>query len=181
MSTNRPRHKHIDDVERLDYYEQARDEQLSKYIAVKVGAASSNHKEIDILNRLANHPAGERCLGRVRFPPVLDRFNVHGPNGTHPCFVTVPAMSSLAVRTPAEPPRACQAKGLARELRARRERIYRLRRAPQAAEGQNSDTNVARSIPAHLAMAVAHMHSVRCVHSDRHLGNLLLQNTGRDR
>ncbi|KAF3343746.1 Sodium/potassium-transporting ATPase subunit alpha-1 [Verticillium dahliae VDG2] len=176
MSTNRPRYKHIDDVERLDYYEKGgyhplqtgdylqkryrivhklgfgsystiwlvRDEQLSKYVAIKVGTASSNHKEIDILSRLANHPAGDKSLGTSLIPPVLDRFNVHGPNGTHPCFVTVPAMCSLAD-------------------------------AIAAGDHEPFQTSVARSLAAQLAMAVAHMHSVGFVHGDLHFGNLLLQ------
>lgn len=28
-------------------------------------------------------------------PMVIDRFSLQGPNGTHPCFVTVPARCSL--------------------------------------------------------------------------------------
>lgn len=163
MSTGRPRYQPIDDVERLDYYEKggfhpvkigdcfreryrivhklghgsyatiwlARDKQLSKYVAIKVGMASSNHKEIGILSRLA----GDRgnSLGRALVPPVLDHFDVHGPNGTHPCFVTTPAMCSLVDTI-------------------------------GAGNYEPFQTNVARSLAAQLAIAVAYIHRKGFVH-----------------
>ncbi|QPG94185.1 hypothetical protein C2857_005297 [Epichloe festucae Fl1] len=177
MSTDDcPRYEHIDDVERLDYYKGggyhpiqighrfreryrivhklghgsysttwlARDEQLSKYVAVKIGTASSNYKEVDVLNRLSNHLARENRLCRATIPCVFDRFDLDGPNGTHPCFVTTPAMCSLADTI-------------------------------MAGNYKPFQTNVARSIAAQLATAVAFMHRAGFVHGDLHFGNILLQ------
>ncbi|KAM5357520.1 hypothetical protein ACJZ2D_016182 [Fusarium nematophilum] len=74
----------------------AQDEQQSKYVAVKVGTADSVHKEVDILTRLADPALQGEDRGRALIPPVLDRFTIQGPNGSHPCFVTTPARCSLA-------------------------------------------------------------------------------------
>ncbi|WYZ42239.1 hypothetical protein EsH8_V_001134 [Colletotrichum jinshuiense] len=73
----------------------ARDEQLSKYVAVKVGTADSDENEVDILSRIAAADALE-TPGRAFLPTVLDRFTLDGPNGTHVCLVTSPARCSLA-------------------------------------------------------------------------------------
>ena len=34
--------------------------------------------------------------GKKTFPSILDKLNVHGPNGTHTCYVTTPASLSLS-------------------------------------------------------------------------------------
>jgi serine/threonine protein kinase len=168
MSTECPRYKHIDDVERLDYYKRggyhpirigdhlseryrivhklghgsfstiwlAKDGLHSKYVAIKVGTGSSDHKEIDILSRLGNHPSGRVHIGRGLVPSVFDRFDLRGPNGTHSCFVTTAAMCSLA------------------------DTIL-------AGNYKPFQTEVARSISAQLAMAVAYMHIARFVHGGK--------------
>ncbi|KAF5027107.1 hypothetical protein F66182_819 [Fusarium sp. NRRL 66182] len=69
----------------------ARDRALSRYVAVKVGTADSDQKEVEILSRLRDEKPWRDFL-----PPILDRFSVHSPNGNHPCFVTTPARCSLA-------------------------------------------------------------------------------------
>lgn len=102
-------------------------------MTIKVGTAASNYKEIDILNRLANHISGEKSLGKGLIPSVFDHFHVHGPNGTHPCLVTTLATCSLA-------------------------------HTIVAGDHEPFQTNVARSLAAQLAMAVAYMHSVGFVH-----------------
>lgn len=75
----------------------ARDQKTRKYVAVKVGIAEGDSQESKILQLLGlattkdkEHP------GETIIPPVLDEFCLHGPNGTHRCLVTVPAMMSLA-------------------------------------------------------------------------------------
>ncbi|KAJ8125209.1 hypothetical protein O1611_g8430 [Lasiodiplodia mahajangana] len=75
----------------------ARDVQQSKYVAVKVGMADSDEKEVEILAHLTSSAAGQEHGGRSMIQPVLDRFTIAGPNGTHPCFVTAPARCSLAL------------------------------------------------------------------------------------
>ncbi|KAF2968379.1 hypothetical protein GQX73_g5216 [Xylaria multiplex] len=67
----------------------ALDEQTSKYVAIKVGIANADSREPDILSKLA---MGEMSM----VTPVIDRFRINGPNGTHPCFVTSPASCSLS-------------------------------------------------------------------------------------
>lgn len=72
----------------------ARDEKLSRFTAIKVGMATSDRREMDIMTRLSNASA-DAHRGKSLIPTVLDRFDVHGPNGTHPCLVTAPAQCSL--------------------------------------------------------------------------------------
>ena len=107
----------------------ARDEQLENYVAIKVGTADSNPKEADIMTRLT----AQRTVSWVPalFPPVLNRFHVQGPNGSHPCLITTAARCSLA-----------DAKD----------------------SGGLFQLEVARSLVAQLAMAVAYMHDLGYVH-----------------
>lgn len=71
-----------------------RDYQSNTYVAVKVGTADSNDREVDVLNylnsSLFDHP------GRTMIPSIKDRFVLHGPNGTHPFYVTTLAMCSVS-------------------------------------------------------------------------------------
>lgn len=78
-----------------------------KYVAVKVGIAGPTDKrEADILSRLATEGSRSTTDKTSGIPVVIDRFDLAGPNGSHPCFVTVPAMCSL--RDLKEPPGKCQ-------------------------------------------------------------------------
>lgn len=75
----------------------ARDEQSNKYVAVKVCTANSNPKEADIISTLAHpHVSPVNNLAKTMVPSILDRFTVHGPNGSHSCYVTAPARASLS-------------------------------------------------------------------------------------
>lgn len=74
------------------------DEQVSKYVAIKVGTADADKQEADILSRLRKGAAAADPHVKDKasmIPLALDRFNINGPNGTHPCLVTVPARCSL--------------------------------------------------------------------------------------
>nr|POE67015.1 isoform 2 of srsf protein kinase 2 [Quercus suber] len=79
----------------------ALDEETSRYVAIKVGVANAhadaNRLEIDILSQLTKSAVSWDDLNRQSslIPMVLDRFDLSGPNGTHPCFVTVPAQCSV--------------------------------------------------------------------------------------
>ncbi|PYH88250.1 hypothetical protein BO71DRAFT_311402, partial [Aspergillus ellipticus CBS 707.79] len=73
-----------------------RDYQTEIYVAVKVGTGDSKQQEVDILSLLHEDSPSDKHPGRDLVPPVLDRFNIHGPNGTHPCYVTAPAMCSIS-------------------------------------------------------------------------------------
>lgn len=72
----------------------ARDGQTQSLVAVKVSAAFSDHGEIETLSAI-NTNSGHSA-GRSMVAPLLDSFDVQGPNGTHPCYVTTPAQSSLS-------------------------------------------------------------------------------------
>ncbi|KAJ5153923.1 uncharacterized protein N7500_009362 [Penicillium coprophilum] len=73
----------------------ARDQKDSKYVAIKVCAADSSPLEFGILSELSNSPqSSSTSLGKTMMPSVLDRFEIHGLNGTHPCYVTISARMS---------------------------------------------------------------------------------------
>ncbi|KAM4058941.1 hypothetical protein HRG_008182 [Hirsutella rhossiliensis] len=80
----------------------ARDQQLQKYVAVKVGTSESSAREVEALSTLASlqHLSTQRLpfnsLGQAMIPPLLDRFMLQGPNGIHPCHVTAPARTTLS-------------------------------------------------------------------------------------
>ncbi|KAB8356467.1 hypothetical protein FH972_024050 [Carpinus fangiana] len=86
----------------------ARDTSHDRLVAVKIARADSVPREASILRSLTrtqptpddnmdrNESIGEMRLGMMMVPPLLDEFMVTGPNGTHPCYVTEPASSSLA-------------------------------------------------------------------------------------
>ncbi|RHZ59771.1 hypothetical protein CDV55_105607 [Aspergillus turcosus] len=70
----------------------ARDTHQEQYVAVKVGIADALPRETKILRALSSvsaHP------GRKSIPSPLDEFEVHGPNGTHPCYTMAPARCNL--------------------------------------------------------------------------------------
>ncbi|GJC96712.1 SRPK2 bound unphosphorylated [Colletotrichum higginsianum] len=122
------------------------DENLSKYVAVKVGTADADCTEVDVLSLFTQSVAGHRDSEHKRslVPVVLDRFSLSGPNGTHPCLVTLPARCSL-------------------------------RDAKEASGNSLLRLDVARSLAAQLVLAVSLVHSKGYAHGDLHLGNLLLQ------
>lgn len=77
----------------------ALDEQVGGYVAVKVGTAESNIREVDTVSTLL--AAGisfdsSEYPGRGMIPVVLDRFILESPNGKHPSYVTAPARTSVS-------------------------------------------------------------------------------------
>lgn len=70
------------------------DHQSNTYVAVKVGTADSNNREVDVLDYLT-HSSPHDHPGKIMIPSIKDRFSLHGPNGTHPCYVTTLAMCSV--------------------------------------------------------------------------------------
>lgn len=119
----------------------ARDEQVPRYVAVKVCTADAvQQQEADTLSRLGETAEPHEGLygGRDLVPVVLDRFSVQGPNGSHACLVTAPARCSLSD---------------ARE--ASFVGLFRL--------------DVARSLAVQLALAVAFIHGQGLVHGGEHL------------
>ena len=74
----------------------ARDKMLSKYVAVKVGTADSSETEVETLTRLSDRNLEDENPGKEFILPIFDRFSIHGPNGTHPCFVPAPARCSVS-------------------------------------------------------------------------------------
>lgn len=75
----------------------ARDQKTMKYVAVKIAIAAGDLQESKILQLLGLAATKDKVHpGEAIISPVLDEFFLHGPNGKHRCFVTVPAMMSLA-------------------------------------------------------------------------------------
>lgn len=123
----------------------ARDEQLKKYVAVKVCTADSDPHEINTLSALTrSQSSSARSVGETMIPSVLDTFNVQGPNGSHSCYVTVPARTSLSGAKDGS-----------------WKRLFQL--------------DVARALAAQLTIAVEYIHARGVAHGDLHLGNILLQ------
>ena len=111
------------------------DERTYKYVAIKVGITDTDIHEADILSQLTRgFPTDSDSADRASLIlKVIDRFDLDGPNGIHPCFVMAPAWCDLR-----------DVKESSRSL------LFHL--------------NVARSLAAQLAIAVAHVHSQGFVH-----------------
>lgn len=71
------------------------DKTSGEYVAVKVGAGYSNPLEMEVMACLQTSIIFDARTTRSVIPPVLDAFDVHGPNGKHPCYVTTTAGASL--------------------------------------------------------------------------------------
>jgi serine/threonine-protein kinase SRPK3 len=81
----------------------ARDEADKRYVAIKIGISSPSRpgREPEILRAL--HGSGSSSQARVTLdtnvraalPSMIDAFDAHGPNGTHPCYTITPAQGSL--------------------------------------------------------------------------------------
>ncbi|TWU71525.1 hypothetical protein ED733_003219 [Metarhizium rileyi] len=81
--------------------------QPQPFVAVKVGISDSQSKETGILRVLNSDnpsspsplliPLRQLSAGRSAIPPLLDEFQIIGPNGTHPCYTTLPAQSGLVL------------------------------------------------------------------------------------
>lgn len=74
----------------------ARDMHQQEYVAVKVGIASSTPsreiKSLQALSASSYTSPGRKCA----IPSPLDEFEVHGPNGSHPCYTMAPARCNLS-------------------------------------------------------------------------------------
>ncbi|KFZ08615.1 hypothetical protein V501_05889 [Pseudogymnoascus sp. VKM F-4519 (FW-2642)] len=77
----------------------AREERSQKLVAIKVGTAKSNPYEVNVLSALAT-PAQDTTprerYGRDTMPSILDRFDIKGRNGIHPCYVMAPGQASVS-------------------------------------------------------------------------------------
>ncbi|TWU70488.1 hypothetical protein ED733_000646 [Metarhizium rileyi] len=70
----------------------AKDLQLMKYVALKIGIADWETNEADILTTLTK----DKSAFNNHFPLLLDQFSLTGPNGKHKCLVLEAARCSLA-------------------------------------------------------------------------------------
>jgi serine/threonine protein kinase len=70
-----------------------RDDQTGRYRAAKLGIANSDSREMEVLDLLASGDTGPE---QEMLPTIIDRFTVQGPNGSHPCLITAPAMCSIS-------------------------------------------------------------------------------------
>ncbi|KAG6126960.1 hypothetical protein E4U12_006172 [Claviceps purpurea] len=126
------------------------DEETRKYVAIKVGIAQSDGSEGDILTEISQSLASSNVSNdkKLMIPTVLDRFEVRGPKGTHPC--THPCLVTLPARCTLE------------------DALYKERR-------RLLPLDLARSLAAQLAIAVSIVHEKGYAHGDLHLNNFLLQ------
>lgn len=95
-------HKRYHIVHRLDFGGDstvwlARDAHLPRYVAVKVGTADPVPQGIKTLKALSLPPAPSYSdhPGRRLISTPLDEFELHGPNGTCPCYVMAPGGCNL--------------------------------------------------------------------------------------
>ncbi|KAK2858519.1 hypothetical protein FQN49_004652 [Arthroderma sp. PD_2] len=123
----------------------ARDTQLERYVALKVGIADSLPRETRILRALST-PLPEfssylssRLRENSSIPIPLDEFKVQGPNGTHPCYTMTPAQCNLK----------------------------------EASFSRLFPIEVARALSAAVALSIGSVHSRGYVHGDIHLRNIL--------
>ncbi|KND89994.1 SRSF protein kinase 2 [Tolypocladium ophioglossoides CBS 100239] len=125
----------------------ARDQQLQRYVAVKVGTSDSNPQEIDVLSALTGTrqtPVGSP--GKALILPLFDKFRIKGPNGVHPCHVTAPARSSLSG-------------------------------AKEGSYTRLFQLDVSRALAAQLAIAIAYTHAQGYVHGGESHCSALLRGT----
>lgn len=75
----------------------ARDEVEKRYVAVKIGISSPSlpRREPEILRALQKSGAPSNAASSATLPTILDAFDIHGPNGTHPCYTLTPAQGNL--------------------------------------------------------------------------------------
>lgn len=73
----------------------ALDEQTSTHVSIKVGAADADKREADILSQISTGITAPSPETASTAPLALDCFTIDGPNGIHPCLVTVLARCSL--------------------------------------------------------------------------------------
>lgn len=73
------------------------DEKTTKYVAIKLSTADADCTEVYVISRLTqNHLSRSIWEDKLSLlPTALDRFELHGPNGTHTCLVALPARCSL--------------------------------------------------------------------------------------
>ncbi|OAA34111.1 protein kinase domain-containing protein [Metarhizium rileyi] len=70
----------------------AYDHQLGQFVAAKVGVAGSLPNESKVLRALGSPPS-DVCPDAI--PQILNEFTINGPNGSHPCYITHPALCNL--------------------------------------------------------------------------------------
>ncbi|KFY83727.1 hypothetical protein V500_09939, partial [Pseudogymnoascus sp. VKM F-4518 (FW-2643)] len=75
----------------------ARDERSQNLAAIKVGTAESNPREVNVLSALdtTKDTTLRRGYGGVAIPSILDRFDIQGRNGIHPCYVAAPGQATI--------------------------------------------------------------------------------------
>ncbi|KAG6188415.1 hypothetical protein E4U10_005262 [Claviceps purpurea] len=73
------------------------DEETRKYVAIKVEIAQSDGSEGDVLTDISQSLSNSNISNdkKLLIPTLLERFEMSGPYGTHPCLVTLPARCDL--------------------------------------------------------------------------------------
>ncbi|PSN62775.1 kinase-like protein [Corynespora cassiicola Philippines] len=121
----------------------ARDDQLRRYTAIKVGVSNPSvpQRESHIGHTLSQHrPASPSSYSRNELAPsLLNEFKIQGSNGTHTYYATAPAQGNLK-----EASFSC---------------LFPIR--------------VARALAAKLGIAESYVHSKEIIRGDIHLRNVL--------
>src|ERR1700733_2575098 len=114
----------------------AHDQKANTYVAVKISIAEKDQTESNIVRQLMDiDPADKLHPGRGIILPLLDEFDIQGPNGTHRCLINPPARASISAVKDA------------------------------SNKGELFHLHVARVIIGQLIQAVAYLHSRGVVHS----------------
>ncbi|KAI4139104.1 MAG: hypothetical protein LQ341_004356 [Variospora aurantia] len=77
----------------------ARDSRLERYVALKILAAepSKDSTESQIIRQISQCFKTSSHINKAFILPILDEFEIDGPNGQHRCLATEPAACSLSV------------------------------------------------------------------------------------
>jgi serine/threonine protein kinase len=74
-----------------------RDQRHGKYVAIKVCTVDSNPIEFSVLSELSDsQQSSSTSLGKTMIPQGLDNFEIQGPKGINPCYVSILTRMSLS-------------------------------------------------------------------------------------
>lgn len=73
------------------------DQASGEYVAIKVGTGYSNPLEGFLVQCIQRSTSFDTSTIKSVIPPLLDEFDIDGPNGKHPCYVTTVGGADLSL------------------------------------------------------------------------------------